>query len=565
MKPKERKNQSMKMSIKKVIFLPALIATLGLISAGRVTAQTFTTLYSFTNGSDGGNPYSGVILSDNGNTLYGTAYRGGSSHLGTVFAVNINGNGLTTLHSFVYSSDGANPDAGLILSGNTLYGTAYRGGSSGNGTVFAINIDTWAFTNLHSFTALNNNTNSDGANPDGGLILSGNTLYGTANNGGSSGDDGTVFAVNTDGTGFTNLHSFNGGSDGANPQAGLILSGNTLYGTANSGGSSGHGTVFAVNTDGTGFTTLHSFIGGSDGANPVCALILSGNTLYGETDNGGSPRGGTLFAVNTNGMDFTTLYNFTGGKDGAGPVGVLLLLGNTLYGTAILGGSGSGTVFTVNTNGSNFMTWYSFTNGSDGNQPYAGLILSGTNLYGTAAGGGSSNYGTIFSLSVETNGAPTISGQPQSQTAGYNQTAAFRVYANGYPPMTYQWYFTGTNDINETNVITGATNAVLTLADLQTNNDGCYTVAVTDPSGTTFSSPACLNLLPFIGINLVPALSLNGVMGDTYNLQYINAFGPTNAPWTTLATVTLTNRPQFYPDYSAIGQPVRYYRIVQVP
>ena len=96
-------------------------------------------------------------------------------------------------------------------------------------------------------------TNSDGANPFAGLILSGNTLYGTAEGGGSSGN-GTVFAVNTDGTGFTNLHSFTAprcchryrNSDGANPHAGLILSGNTLYGTAYDGGSSGNGTVFSL-------------------------------------------------------------------------------------------------------------------------------------------------------------------------------------------------------------------------------------------------------------------------------------------------------------------------------
>ena len=86
--------------------------------------------------------------------------------------------------------------------------------------------------------------------------------------GGSSGN-GTVFAVNTDGTGFTTLHSFTGGSDGADPNAGLILSGNTLYGTASHGGSSGNGTVFAVNTDGTGFTNLHSFTAGTGTADLV--------------------------------------------------------------------------------------------------------------------------------------------------------------------------------------------------------------------------------------------------------------------------------------------------------
>src|SRR6266446_1694376 len=116
------------------------------------------------------------------------------------------------------------------------------------------------FTILHSFTALNGNTNSDGALPQTGLILSGNALYGTASYGGSS-SNGAVFTVNTDGTGFTNLHSFaalnnSTNSDGAYPRDALILSGNTLYGTAYQGGTSGAGTVFKINTDGTGFTNL---------------------------------------------------------------------------------------------------------------------------------------------------------------------------------------------------------------------------------------------------------------------------------------------------------------------
>src|SRR5207249_7963902 len=132
----------------------------------------------------------------------------------------------------------------------------------------------------------------------------------------------TVFAVDINGTGYTNLHSFTGGSgsypnitnsDGAYPQAGLILAGNTLYGTAYYGGSSGNGTVFKINVDGTGFTDLYSFsaFGGylsnativlgtnSDGANPVAALMLSGNTLYGTAYYGGSSGNGTLFTLET--------------------------------------------------------------------------------------------------------------------------------------------------------------------------------------------------------------------------------------------------------------------------
>jgi len=105
-----------------------------------------------------------------------------------------------------------------------------------------------------------------------------------------------VFAVNADGTGFKTLYSFTGDSDGANPYAGLILSGNILYGTAENGGSSGQGTVFAVNTNGTGFTTLHTFTGG-DGAFPDAAVILSGNTLYGAVELGGSSNSVTIFSL----------------------------------------------------------------------------------------------------------------------------------------------------------------------------------------------------------------------------------------------------------------------------
>src|SRR5688572_11883011 len=89
------------------------------------------------------------------------------------------------------------------------------------------------FTVIHTFTAASgdHSTNSDGANPSAGLILSDNILYGTAAYGGSFGW-GTVFAVQTNGTGFTTAYHFTGGSDGANPYAELLMSGNTLYGTA---------------------------------------------------------------------------------------------------------------------------------------------------------------------------------------------------------------------------------------------------------------------------------------------------------------------------------------------
>jgi uncharacterized repeat protein (TIGR03803 family) len=256
-------------------------------------------------------------------------------------ATNLSAQTFTILHTFMPSSSvvyvGAGSYAGLILSGNTLYGTAISGGSPGSGAVFAINTDGTAFTNLYNFTATSgsypNYTNSDGAIPQATLILSGSTLYGTTEAGGSS-CYGTVFKVNTNGTGFSVLHSFPGtGNDGSGPPSGLILSGNTLYGTASGGGSSSYGTVFAVHTNGTGFTNLHSF-NYSDGYCPYAGLILSGNTLYGTTEFGGNSGGyGTVFKVNVDGTGFTNLYSFTGGSDGAYPWAGLVLMNNTLYGT----------------------------------------------------------------------------------------------------------------------------------------------------------------------------------------------------------------------------------------
>src|SRR6266436_4764575 len=222
----------MKTGIKNPLVHSVLIAVLGLVLVDRVTAQTFTTLHSFSaisnswpyGNSDGSEAFGGLVIS--GKTLYGTTQLGGSYGKGTVFALNTDGTGFTNLHSFT-DIDGANLQAGLILLGNTLYGTAQGGGSSGNGTLFAVNVNGGGFTNLHIFTPIPfpDYTNSDGAYPFAGLILSGNTLYGTAWMGGVFGY-GTVFAVNTDGTGFTTLHSFTAlnNSDGANPIAGLILS-----------------------------------------------------------------------------------------------------------------------------------------------------------------------------------------------------------------------------------------------------------------------------------------------------------------------------------------------------
>ena len=109
---------------------------------------------------------------------------------------------------------------------------------------------------------------------------------------------GTVFKINTDGTGYGLLHTFTGTStgDGANPTADLLLVGSTLYGATPVGGAANLGTLFEVNTDGTGYSVLHSFAGGpGDGANPG-GLILAGSSLFGMTGAGGTSNLGTILS-----------------------------------------------------------------------------------------------------------------------------------------------------------------------------------------------------------------------------------------------------------------------------
>ena len=341
-------------------------------------------------------------------TLYGVSASGGVFGYGTVFTVKPDGTGFGILYSFTNGSDGSGPAAGLIVSGSTLYGTAKNGGLGGQGSVFKVNTDGSGFATIYSFTAYTSGTNSDGANPVASLVLSGNTLYGTASVGGGHYSVGTIFKVNTNGTGFTNLYNFSGSpgsTDGARPMAGMILSGSTLYGTTEGGGTNGYGTVFKIDTSGAGYATLHAFRSGtnSDGANPEASLVLSGNTLYGTTSLGGTGHG-MVFSVNTVDSRFTNLYNFTNGVDGSTPLGALALSNGVLYGTASSGGTnfpGWGTVFKLNTDGTGFGNLYEFAQGTSGTMPAAGLLLSSGTLYGTTPDTGGFTGGTVFKLGTD--------------------------------------------------------------------------------------------------------------------------------------------------------------------
>ena len=366
-----------------------------LVVAGRVQAQNFTVLHSFAGplggnvGTDGTYPLAGLALS--GNTLYGTTSQGGTGAVGTIFSVNTDGSGFTNFYHFAGGVEGGNSWASVIVSGNTLYGTTFGGVEAG--IVFKVNTDGSGFTNLHNFTATDNvypGRNQDGAGPQAALTLSEGILYGTTTFGGIFGG-GTVFKISTNGTAHTVLHNFSSYSDlvfpntsydGSKPQGGaLLLNGNTLYGTAEIGGQFGGGTVFAIKTDGTGFSVLHHFAI-SDGDGPFGGVILSGNSLYGVTlQGGGNNINGTLFKLNTDGTGFTNLHYFTDNSPWRG----LVLLGNTLYGA-------SEEIFSINTDGSEYTAVYNAGSGFP-------LVTSGVALYGATFIGGSLQRGSVFKLS----------------------------------------------------------------------------------------------------------------------------------------------------------------------
>jgi uncharacterized repeat protein (TIGR03803 family) len=294
---------------------------------------------------------------------------------------------------------GASPTAALIDVKGILYGTTTRGGhpSYNSGTIFSITPGGRQHV-LYTLSEI-----PDGADPPGALVYVNGKLYGTAYGGGGSQGDGTVFNINTDGTDFHVLHAFAGGSDGAQPLAGLVAAKGWLYGTTSWGGSgpSGNGTVFGIRLSDGQLSIVHRFTGEPDGRYPAAPLTYVGGTLYGTTVAGGKNNLGSVFSVHVANGKESVLYSFSG-TDGASPQAGLLLKNGTLYGTTAEGGaySNDGTVFSVDPSGSGEHVLHNFA-GSDGRFPQAGLISdpSGT-LYGTTHFGGVSGYGTLFSINA---------------------------------------------------------------------------------------------------------------------------------------------------------------------
>jgi uncharacterized repeat protein (TIGR03803 family) len=316
------------------------------------TSGGFDTVYPFTGGTDGGLP-NGPLFLNSGN-FYGTTGTGGASGLGTVYQLTTSGS-LTTLHAFTGSPpDGATPLAGVVTgSDGNFYGTTTSGGADGFGTVFRLILPTTgtaatsgSFSTIYSFTS-----GTDGSDPQATLVAgTDGELYGTTVAGGASGH-GTVFRITLTGS-LDVLYSFTGGDDGGSPMSGVTFGDDgNLYGTTVAGGSNSFGTVYQLQLAGSGsLNTIHAFASGADGASPFAGLALgTDGNFYGAAEAGGTANFGTLYQVNTtgSGLAYTTLFTFTSGADGANPfAGLVQGSDGNFYGLTETDGTGSaGTVY----------------------------------------------------------------------------------------------------------------------------------------------------------------------------------------------------------------------------
>jgi uncharacterized repeat protein (TIGR03803 family) len=256
------------------------------VAPSQISAQTLTTLYSFGDVSKqvGVHPAAPLLYAPDG-LLYGSTTEGigaGILH-GAIFKIAKDGSDLGTVKQFTNVLEGSNPQGRLVLGGDTLYGLTTSGGAYGGGTVFRVKTNATDFAVLLSLPQ-NAFSNQLQIAAIGGLTLGGSTLYGVTPRAGNS-NAGTVFRVNTDGSDYALIKDFSG-DDGALPCGDLLLSGSTLYGATGAGGTNSLGTVFRVETDGTGFTTLKTFESRffpQEGGAPGGGLVLADGVLYGST------------------------------------------------------------------------------------------------------------------------------------------------------------------------------------------------------------------------------------------------------------------------------------------
>jgi uncharacterized repeat protein (TIGR03803 family) len=391
----------------------AVLSVLAL-SLTTVTATTTDVIFSFE--EDEGEYADTDLETDGAGNIYGTTVLGGDFGGGTVFQLSPTPNGWvhTTLYSFTGGADGGEPYKGVTLDrdGN-LYGTAVTGGSGncegGCGVVYKLTHSgaKWTYRVIHAFTG-----GDDGSGPGARVTVdhAGN-IYGMAPTGGAYGL-GTIYKIRQGSHGapaFKVIHAFTGGADGATGSAGrMVFRDGHLYGAATAGGTYGSGVVFELTPRGRGewdFSTIYSFRGQPDGSFPYGALLFDAlGNIYGTTYYGGANGIGSVYQLSPQAMgewNESVLYSFQEGSDGNSPISNLVFdnAGN-LYGTTSEGGLGSGTIFKLSPVGNGSWTEtvvHAFEGPPDGGFSYNGMVVDAFgNFYGATVHGGTDDDGSVY-------------------------------------------------------------------------------------------------------------------------------------------------------------------------
>jgi uncharacterized repeat protein (TIGR03803 family) len=369
-------------------------------------------------GYHGQNPLSGVVL-DKAGDLFGTAQQGGTGGYGTVYEVAAGSHALSAVVNFNYSN-GAYPDGGVTSdSAGDLTGETTQGGANGVGNVFQVSAGSvGSFQSLADF--------SSGANPNSPTATLTPQSNGSGNLWGVGNNQLFKFSATASSTVFSQA-SFSGSPS---PYGSVVFDKyGDLFGTTQLGGTNGGGYLYRFNTNSGQLMTLYNFPASAAHDQAAVTLDSAGN-LY-------VPAGASILELSSAQSRATstlssvsTLYTFTGGADGAGPNGSLILdSAGDIFGTTSGGGilpngqAGAGTVFELTAGTSRTLdTLYTFDGSLNGSTPTAGLAIDAAgDLFGTTSGGGSNFDGTVFELS------PAPVPEPATLSAAVLATTALAV------------------------------------------------------------------------------------------------------------------------------------------
>jgi uncharacterized repeat protein (TIGR03803 family) len=311
--------------------------------------------------------------------------------LSGITSSSFNINWFQSLASF-NGTDGAAPNGSVVVdSSGDIFGAAGSFGANNDGTIFEIPFSTNSIIALASFNG------TDGSSPNGQLVLdSSGNLFGTAAGGGAS-SDGTIFELAHGATTITRIASF-AGTNGKGPSAGMVMdSSGDLFGTAFQGGAHSDGTVFELPHGKTTITTIASFTG-ANGSLPLDVPVLdSSGDLFGTAQEGGANSDGTIFEIVHGTTSITLLASFNG-TNGANPRNLAMDSAGNIFGTTYNGGSNSDGAAYELPHGSSTIQLLASLNGTNGIFAADAILDSQDDLFGTALNGGTNNHGTVFEV-----------------------------------------------------------------------------------------------------------------------------------------------------------------------